>query len=194
MEAPKPWDASFLLMMEPYPLRRAAGRSRHTACLALGRKCRGNFAAPVWRSAIIEHPEASETEERFVLLTHSHLSAVSTVPSHSARGFPCASPCGFQHCQPEASQQPAPSTMDGAQGSPNHTHLEINRLQTALNEKPQTKQQPWLQAPDHMYLLSLITAEQHKLLMLEKTDPKPKKVPTVFDFLYTTQLLIHGRN
>lgn len=194
MEAPKPWDASFLLMMEPYPLRRAAGRSRHTACLALGRKCWGNFAAPVWRSAIIEHPEASETEERFVLLTRSHLSAVSTAPSHSARGFPCASPCGFQHCQLEAAQQPALSTMDGAQGSPNHTHLEINPLQTALNEKPQTKQQPWLQAPHHTNLLSLITA-QHKLLMLEKLNPKPTEISKeAFAFLYTTQLLIHSRN
>lgn len=192
MEAPKPWDASFLLMTELYPLRRAVGRSRRTACLALGTKCWGNFAAPVWRSAIIEHPEASETEERLVLLVHSHPSAVSTAPSRSARGFPCASPCGFQHCQPEAAQQPALSTMDGAQGSPNHMRLEINPPQTALNEKPQTKQQPWLQVPDHTYLLSLMTTEQHKLLMLEKSDPKPTETSKeALVFLYTTQFPVH---
>lgn len=86
MEAPKPWDASFLLTMEPYPLRTPGRRREHTACLALGSKFWGNFAAPVWRSAIIEHPEASETEERLVLLRHiSSLPALLHCTFH--RGF-----------------------------------------------------------------------------------------------------------
>lgn len=76
MEAPKPWDASFLLTMELYPLRTPAGRREHTACLALGSKFWGNFAAPVWRSAIIEHPGASETEDRLTLLAHTYISSL----------------------------------------------------------------------------------------------------------------------
>lgn len=95
MEAPKPWDASFLLTMELDPLRTPAGKRRDTACLNLENKFWGNFAAPVWRSAIIEHPEASETEERLMLLMHTYISSLLvSVHSPPLTGIPFGLPSG----------------------------------------------------------------------------------------------------
>lgn len=101
MEAPKLWDASFLLTMERNPSRTPAGKRRDTACLDLESKFGGNFAAPVWRSAIIEHPEASETEERLMLLMHTY---ISSSLSSSDRDSLCASQWRFQHHKPEITQ------------------------------------------------------------------------------------------
>lgn len=95
MEAPKPWDASFLLTMERNPSRTPAGKRRDTACLDLESKFGGNFAAPVWRSAIIEHPEASETEERLMLLMHTCiLSLLVSVHCPPLTGIPFVHPRG----------------------------------------------------------------------------------------------------
>lgn len=95
MEAPKPWDASFLLTMELNPLRTPAGKRGNTACLDLESKFWGNFAAPVWRSAIIEHPEASETEEKLMLLTHTYISSLMvSVHCPPLTGIPFVLPSG----------------------------------------------------------------------------------------------------